>query len=175
MDAPVALGGEDGWKLFLLTAVADSENLRRSIERDTKAPPTKLDGCNQDKEMLERATVNDVVRPEDFAANGIVHLANWPISSDGTGRAAGSSRYVQRKWEVDRNRHIVMNFRPTLEDAVANVKGRNLDFSKFHTAFDWAKERVGELLRSQRKPAEPDKLTARAVLYLFQMVATILW
>jgi hypothetical protein len=175
VEAPVALGREDGWKLLLLTAVADSENLRRSIEKDTKAPPTKSDGCKQDKEMLERATVNDVVRPEDFTANGIVHLANWPISTDGHGRAPGSSRHVQRKWDDDRNRHIVMDFRPTLEDAFANVKGRNLDFWKFHTAFDWAKERVGELLKSKGKSAEPDKLTARAVLYLIQMVATILW
>ncbi len=175
MDAPAALGREDGWKLFLLTAVADSENLRRSIERDTKALPTKLDGCKQDKEMLDRATVNDIVRPEDYTANGIVHLANWPSSTDGTGRAAGGTWKVQRKWEDDPNRSIVMNFRPTLEDAHKNVKGRNVNFSKFHTAFDSAQERVKLLLKKEQKPPEPDKLNARTVLYLFQMVATVLW
>jgi hypothetical protein len=175
VDAPDALDREDGWKLFLLIAVADSEKLRTSIERNTKAPPTKLDGCKQDKEMLQRATVNDVVRPGDFTANGIVHLADWPFSTAGTGRAAGSTRHVQRNWDRDRNRHIVMNFRPTLEVAFQQVKGRNEDFSKFHTAFDAASERVKELMKRERKPADPSKLIARTVLYLFQKVATILW
>ncbi len=161
--------------LNVLIAVADSDKLRRSIESDTKAPPTKSEGGKQDKKMLDRATVNDVVTPKEYPANGIVQLANWPSSTDGTGRAAGGIGNVQRQWDTDANRHIVMNFRPTLEEAYKKAKGRNRDFEKFHTAFDGAKERVSELMRRKGKPAEQSKLIARTVLYLFQMVATILW
>jgi hypothetical protein len=124
--------------------------------------------------MLDRATVNDVVMPRDYKANGIVHLSNWPSSTDGTGRAAGGTWNVQRKWDADTNRNIVMNFRPTLEEAYDNAKGRKRNFSNFHSGFDGAKDRVSDLMTREGK-TDQHKLIARTVFYLFQMVATILW
>jgi hypothetical protein len=181
VDAPGALGtegSEDGCKLLLIVA-ANSEELRISIEKDEREPPTKLEGGKQDKVMLDRATEKDLVMPKDYRANGIVHLSNWPSSTAGTGRAAGPrqpgySGNTQRNWDTDTNRNIVMNFKSTLEGAYRAAKGRNRNFLNFHNGFDSATERVRDVMKSQGKTCE-DKVMARTVLYLFQKVATILW
>ncbi len=177
VDAPVALGtvgSEDGCATLLLMIAANSADLRTSIERNTRAPPTKSEGGAMDKSKLDEATCADVVRPADYTANGIVCLSNWPSSTDGTGPAAGRAGNVQRKWDTDTNRNMVINMRSTLVEAYEVVKGRSSSFKIFHTAFDKAQDSVKDLMKTAGKTAS-DKVIPRTVLYLFQKLATVLW
>ena len=171
--------------VFLLIAAANSEQLRRDIEQSsqqgTRLAPTVQQGIKKDKDRIEKATPDDVITRKDFQANGIVSLADWPKgklfqASVKKGGMQGCSDNTPNT----PNRHVVVNLQGTLERAhkrVQSMSSVSRTSKDFDDAFESAKEEVRKRMEFEGRNTQADqkKLVARTVLYLIQMMATILW
>lgn len=170
----------NGGIVLLLMVAENSEQLRKAIEENsaqgTRLPPTKQDGIKKDKERLEKATANDIITRKDYTANGIVCLTDWPSGTDGAGRASGvrGQPSVQRQWDKDTNRNLVINLKNTLQASYEKARDSDKDCSGFRNAFDSAQTEVKSRMKDEGR-TDADKLVARTVLYLFQLLATVIW
>ena len=153
-----------------------SEQLRRTIEADRGSLPSQSDGIALDKEWLEKASADDVIMPEEYRTHGIVHFSGWPSGKDGRGRASGVAGQPaeQRYWDADKNRNMVINLRTTFEAAHELAKQQTTQTRLFLDAFNDAKEKVKAKMKAEGK-TDASKLIARTVLYLIQLLATVLW
>ena len=195
LDAGIAQGSEDQAAMesanvgivFLLIAAANSEQLRRDIEQSsqqgTRLAPTVQQGIKKDKDRIEKATPDDVITRKDFEANGIVSLADWPKGK--LFQASGKKGKPGMQGCSDKtpnppNRHVVVNLQGTLERAhkrVQSMSSVSRTSKDFDDAFESAKEEVRKRMEFEGRNTQADqkKLVARTVLYLIQMMATILW
>ena len=156
---------------LLLVIVANSLGLRSGIEQNGKVPPAGNPALH--KRLAEGAGESDRVLFKDFEANGIRVYGNPKIQRNGVGQKLGRGKHPP--WNMDRelDRHAVVNFRQSLEEAATKTQSKSTP-EKWKDGFVSVQDEVKVHFASMNR-ADESKLLARTVLYLFQLLATIIW
>ena len=156
---------------LLLVIVANSLGLRSGIEQNGKVPPAGNPALHE--RLAEGAGESDRVLFKDFEANGIRVYGNPKIQRNGVGQKLGRGKH--EAWHMDRelDRHAVVNFRQSLEEAATKTESKSSPES-WELGFESVQEEVKVYFASMNR-ADQSKLLARTVLYLFQLLATIIW
>jgi len=158
---------------FLLLKVANSKELRTAIELCQKKPPTVAEGIRFDQRAIDKATSDDYIRFHDLEENGVYAYSTWPDKYGVGQRAYPPFRNHEPKdWDTAKDRHFIINLKSDYEEAYAQAKRQSsqvLDWDHIQTARD----KVETEFKAKKMP-DPDKLTARTVLYLFQLIATVI-
>ncbi len=124
-------------------------------------------------ELAEKAGDGDRVPFKDFEAHGIRVYGNPKIQRNGVGQRLGRGKHPP--WNMDRelDRHAVVNFRPSLEEAATKTESKSTP-EEWEHAFESVQDEVKVYFAFMGR-ADEKKLLARTVLYLFQLLATIIW
>ena len=158
---------------MLLLKVANSKELRTAIELSKKKPPTVAEGIRFDQRAMDKATSDDCIMFRDLEKNGIHTFQKWPdIYGVGPSAYPPFRNHDPKDWDTAKDRHFIINLKSDYEEAYAQAKRQSsqvLDWEHIQTARDKVE---AEFL--EKKMADPDKLTARTVLYLFQLIATVI-
>ena len=158
---------------FLLLKVANSKELRTAIELSQKKPPTVADGIWFDKRALHTATEDDIIRFHDLYKYGIHTFKTWP-DKFGVGQCANYpfKNHLPTDWDTAKDRHFIINLKSDYEAAYFQAQQQSSHLS------DWEQiEKFRDKVKAEfeeKKMHEPDKLIARTVLYLFQLLATVI-
>jgi hypothetical protein len=147
-----------------------SSELRRAIELCEKKPPTNEDCIKFEQRAANNATLKDIIPFDELENNGIRVYSRWPDKNGiGPRVARPHNHYDAMDRDTAKDRHFVVNLQVDYEAAyeAAHAKVSMADWAHVASAL----KKVQDDFRRKKK-ADKDKLVARTVLFLFQLLAT---